>query len=400
MQAKAAEREVVQLFETAVIAAPGGRRAWGQVFDSPGGQYGIFGTSAGVQVLAPSYGETHTLVSNATALLDLLDDAGSVFRKKKDHLNTYKLIARVEATSPTAAVVPSIVPATSALVAAALPGGGWGDYAGQTGNPDPNPTEVATSLALYSLRRFTSFRGSPQCTAALEWLSERILSRRSWEPTDLEVPTLFAVALLAMQPYTDAEAGKIVNGLKPAIIKCRQSISRWSRYRPPEFVCEQFRHDFIEEGPYKRGGDFVALIPDCVASLALLESPEQLTYRTRTYVRKVVYRVSRDIVGSRFRPRNVRRRAALDHLWAQRVLRAYLASPRHSHLLLAHVRSWGWFRFIVTEVFLLILSIACFARVSTTQGWKNSTLYVFGTLSAGTVIGLFATRFSGTRPES
>lgn len=390
----AADAELVALFERSAQSTRYGR-AWGQVFDWQGVQYGVLGTSAGVQVLEPSVGNAHGLIADARKLLAQLNQPASEFQRKKDHLNTYKLIAWADAAEGQGFDVAPGDPAMEKLIGAVLPGGGWGDYAGQAGNPDPTPTVTATALGLYALRHYKPFRTQDSCVSSLRWISDAVSGVRGWRPSELQQPTILALGLLALESYLDTDVSKQVPQYPAAVKHARHVLTHWIRYRPAEFICEQFRHDFLEAGPYKRIGDFMAFMPDCAVALAFLEGPGLKGARRRVYARRVVRVVSRELLAHRFHPRNASQRATVDHLWAARVLRAYLAASSAGHLRSRRVKAlravWFW----------LILLAATLAAAGCTylafkfDGGLREALFVVAAIAAASVPVLLAERIRG-----
>jgi hypothetical protein len=319
--ASEARIKIVELFENS-IQDVGGHRGWGQDLDSQVSQYGIYGTSAGVQVIVTKDGENSGVVQDALNLLRTIEDPESLFRKKRDHLNTYKLIYCADATAPLQTSVASPSPPMDRLMTGALPGGLWGDYVAGDGLPVPLASELATALAVYALRRYDGFHG-PDCTAALKWLAETG-SEHAWSAADLKTPTRYAITLLALEAYAGTDAAKAVDGFEDKVRCFRRALTRWSRRRPRAYLCEQYRHDFVESGPYKAQSDFMAFMPDCIAAFAFLEAPQHLNSRRRRHARRVIDKVSSEVLRARFHPRNVGTRSSLDHLWAHRLLALFV----------------------------------------------------------------------------
>ena len=101
LQAAAADAraKVRDLVERGHVAAGPKAHAWGQFLDEPHRQYGIFGTSACIQMLvALGYRTSHELIAGASRVLDdVLQNEQNPSRQKGDLCDVYKLAYLAEA---------------------------------------------------------------------------------------------------------------------------------------------------------------------------------------------------------------------------------------------------------------------------------------------------------------
>src|ERR1035438_2511524 len=86
--ARATQEDIASLFERTPVRGIEGLRCWGQHFDWSQSQYGIFGTSSGIQALVlAGRGPEASLLREASAVLNSIDDPNSHFQLQRDHLN-------------------------------------------------------------------------------------------------------------------------------------------------------------------------------------------------------------------------------------------------------------------------------------------------------------------------
>src|SRR5579859_3634019 len=120
--ARSTREEIAKLFERTPVRGVAGKRCWGQHFDWSQSQYGIYGTSSGIQALVMAGRDPQTsLLREAAAVLETIGDPDGRFQCQRDHLNVYKLAFCVEATLPAETVINRETPASKLLMAASLP---------------------------------------------------------------------------------------------------------------------------------------------------------------------------------------------------------------------------------------------------------------------------------------
>src|SRR5438128_1441068 len=134
-----------------VTDSPTGR-AWGQFLDeAPSStQYGIYGTSACIQILVASqYPVNSEVVAGACKILEtVLQDENNPSRQDGDICVTYKLAYLAEAVEPDHSEIQVETVPMAELLKRTLPGGGWGEFFCSSSNLDPHPRVVPTAAAL------------------------------------------------------------------------------------------------------------------------------------------------------------------------------------------------------------------------------------------------------------
>ncbi|WP_395652826.1 hypothetical protein [Phycicoccus elongatus] len=321
---QSAKEDIAKLFESSTVRVLGGTdRCWGQHFDWSLTQHGIYGTSAGVQCLAMAgRSEDSPLMREADRVLCSLEDPAGQFQASNDHLNTYKLVFYVEGIEPTRPAITHQTLAAQRLVSAALSSGGWPDSRHAT-DDTPDATALATSSALWALRRFELFHGSDTCEAALRYVVSRHAGFALGK--SLSGPTFMGYMLICLNSYARTLAADRVEGYAEARQALERRLTRWAKHRRRDDYFEQFRYDFVElpSTGASRDSDYIALMPDCLVALAFLEAPARLNAQRRRFVTHVLDALTDAVRDQSFRPRNVDRRSTVDHLWAQRVLHAF-----------------------------------------------------------------------------
>jgi hypothetical protein len=395
--ARTAQEDIARLFERTPVRAVGGQRCWGQHFDWSQSQYGIYGTSSGIQTLAMAGRDfSSSLTREASAVIETIEDPDSRFQLQRDHLNSYKLAFCVEATLPTATAINHETFPSQRLIAAALPSGGWPDYRDDPAE-EPDASELATAVSLWALRRFEIFHGMRECDYALRFL----IARHSGYETDISLrgPTMLGYGLLAALAYADVPAARRMEGYQEVLARGEKVLTRWARRRRRRELFDQFRYDFIERphdfGP--RDSDFIALMPDCVAAMTFMQTPGRLNATRRRYLTRVIDGIVREVREQDFRPRNVDKRASIDHLWAQRVLTAFLSSGvqeafRHRHRIRAASQLSFWSRVGMLVAVAAITAWAAVAIPASAKPWV-AVLDTFTVVFGGLAAEMLAVRF-------
>lgn len=146
--------------------------AWGQFLErGKEKQYGLYGTSAGLQVLC-RLDKSHSYVESAYAhLLEQFDDDKSRASSKSDFANTYKYCFFLDAIDPVSDVVTGSKHDRyfEGLIRQKHEGAGWGEYFFAGAETDPSKP-LPTCMALLSLHRYKNFPHSDHAKTALGWL--------------------------------------------------------------------------------------------------------------------------------------------------------------------------------------------------------------------------------------
>jgi hypothetical protein len=334
-----ARNRIAQLFLDCVV--PTGYdpdvMAWGQYLDlrrrGLSRQFGIYATSAGVQVLAVHDRAVHaTLVASAIQALPLLDGGGPThtrgyFIGKGDLDIVYKVTALVDAISPHAAVVGGRHPAVEHLMAMRRDGGGWPDFRAPAFDRFHGPRVHATACALFALSRFPDVLASPDCGEAAGWLADNL------DVAAASIATL-AIAYLALRQYGPRAA--VPASVGHAARRCYAAIAAWARRAAAADVrraleaTEYFVPPKHKLRPPLVNDDhkfmFLLYSPHCLAALALMRPPAgvALSARARRFVVDVVRTVADGIRerGS-FTAAGRTVISSVEHLWLYRLLTAF-----------------------------------------------------------------------------
>jgi hypothetical protein len=340
LQARAAQALglIRDLFINNVIDVGAEKRAWGQFFNESKAekQYGIYGTSAGVQVLSMAgYAPNHAFIAGASRLLKAaLEDQtdSNLFYRKKDIALVYKLAYIAEAVAVEQEIINVDCPPMDELMKRVLPAQGWGEFYYSEDNKDIEPKVISTVVALLALRRYRKFRASEICEKSLAWLCRRLHEIHKMATYEL------ALASLALIEYSD-QRGR-VNGYDRAVDFCKQGLFEWAASRKEIYLGKVEFHHYasnLEGGP--GGGKYMHFLPHCLVALALLkwDSPK----RTRRYVLRVVnFFVQQILENKGFSPDSRRQVSTKDHLWIYRLLKGFESQPTEK-LLPQPIYAWS-----------------------------------------------------------
>jgi len=326
-RAAEAERRIREVFESGGTVV-NGVHLWGQFLDGTNTdrQYGIYGTSAAVQVLAEAaQSPNHDFVAGASRFLETeYGSPDSGFQKKGDLHDLFKLSYLAEAIRPGAAEIGGENTLMSEFMIHVLPEGGWGRHWIPEGR-EPSAHLLSTAVALLALKRYREFRNSRECERALQWLCKRIIGDGGYPPFEL------AMATLALVDYTPEVRLAMGSEYTEAMEACRRSLLAWAAKRSkglfPTLEAYYYSADHTR---------YLFFLPDCLVALAFLrlDCPE----RARQYVLNVTQFYVTEVLKSKtgFSSATIRRASSVDHLWLFRLLRAFRNKsigtllPRHS----------------------------------------------------------------------
>jgi len=321
-----------------------GRFAWGQWLDESrrlDGQWGRFGSSAGVQILAL----THDVTAQSGTWQELARDERVAFErlfpnvlpeqnlevpdnerqqsadraedpwKQKDFQQPMKLAFCVDALSPECREdVPGELPSlVRRLIALRLgPRPYWTTRSPRELAPPLHETLLVTAFCLLSLRRFRAAHSQERVLTAYRWLATN--------STAPEVgPDLLALCGLALLGATGPSA------TDPAIATARRECDR----RLAEWVAEN-RQPIIERpwfNPYVRGArvDYMFLSPEIVVCLYFLKRGmrELVSDYVQMVVRAIVTNVNSGATDYHGLRVQAGQEGTVDQLWAVRLLLAW-----------------------------------------------------------------------------
>ncbi len=122
---------IVRLFERGIIHIDDNKCAWGQFLDvtRDNTQYGVYGTSAGIEVLIlAGYSGDHEIISNAINLFSEAYKDPTCRFYKKGNMNNYKMAFWVELIEPGKKEIDEKNLLLDDLIKNKIVGQGWGNY--------------------------------------------------------------------------------------------------------------------------------------------------------------------------------------------------------------------------------------------------------------------------------
>lgn len=368
-----ARGRIQDLFTAHVVRLPNNERAWGQFFNenTANQQYGIYGTSAGVQVLSQSgYDAEHEHVAGGCSVLTsaLENPEDSRFQQKGDIGLLYKVAFIAEACPPGGRTVTTNSQPMDELIRRRLPNTGWGEFYFSEADKDVEPKVTPTAYALLALNRYRPFLNNDICQQSVIWLCRRILNSSRLGISEV------ALATLALIEYRTI--AKDVDSYQEALEFCRERLITWIQARKYIGVPESYHYASSSDG--SRGNMYLFFLPDCLVAICLLkfDSPS----KQRKYLLKVInFFVGQVLDRGGFAPDSRRQVSTVDHLWIFRLLtefdkaRVNNLMPPYLYVLTTYPRL---LRFGLALVLLLVggtgayLDLATQSAISQTAGFR------------------------------
>lgn len=316
-QARQARGAIESLFVNDVIAQSDSMWAWGQFFRDTREhkQYGIYGTSAGTQVLIlAGHGPGNPYVLGARKLLQesyTSRDPNNRFYKDHHYDRIYKLTSLIESESADQQTIAEPSAAMQDVINRLLPEQGWGEFRNSDLDKDVESRITSTSVALLALRKYRKFRATPECEKAISWLCRRLTEKATPAIYELALGTL---ALIEYRPLSDR-----ISTLDETITLSTNQLAEWARSRKHVLLGADESHHYATSSDGSRGNRYLFFLPDCLAALAFLRlgCPQ----RTRSYVLNVVQFFVKSIIDKGgFRSVSRNHFCTVDHLWIYRLL--------------------------------------------------------------------------------
>lgn len=389
--------------------------AWGQFLEIRGhsvqqplgNQYGIYGTSAAVQMLAThsggQSGNLDLVLSGSTVLPLVLSDPQNSyaplhehFLRKQDLLVTFKLASLLDAANclteislPTGYTVDK-----QALVSRLLDlrrhGEGWPDY--KSDREWLGPNTHATAVAALALSKQTPTpEALTACREALGWFKdEEPLEKQSIATLSMIVMALSGPALSGGGNHNAAsdQARKKMAELRT---DCECLVRDWIRDNAPTEVQRSLEGTeyWLPQAPATPGDGgasqftYLFYLPHILAGLAVLSSPRlRRRYAARRFILLVIERVTREInQHGCFIAAGRSMVSTVEHLWLYRLLHEFETKGLYPHEIVAtidRVRSFARRRWsTATFGVLSVVGLAVAAALT-----KGSTQVALGAISA------------------
>lgn len=386
VQARESCGRIKDLFEKGSIHFDNGAVGWGQFLDEgrDNTQFGIYGTSAGVQVLVlHRYPEENPHVSGSLQLLnDALTNENSHFKKKGDVYNVYKLVFLADAQEPKRAEIDEDNMVMKKLIDSRVSGLGWGEYTASSSDKDHVPKIVATALCLLSLRRYKPFFLGKECRESVEWLCLRVLDNGNLRAHQL------ALAGLALVRYKELTNGW--NSYDSALSACTEKLLGWISSARKMEIGEFEVYNYSKVIDAQQSNSYLFFLPDCLTAFYFLQqrvtAPEAQDYVARV----VKYFCSEISSRGGFVARQTSKMSTVDHLWLYRLMHEvsfgnWLRPRRIFQVISKRTRVILGTVFLVAGAFGLYLAHT-FER--------QTTVYIIGSLLAVIGLGLVYTLIS------
>lgn len=396
---------------------PGGHEnvwAWGQFLEIRGhmvqqllgNQYGIYGTSAAVQMLAmqtarPSGSQTSTIereaLSGSTVLPLVLADPTSQyaplhehFINKQDLLVTFKLASLLDAANCLEAIqLPNGYSVDkSALVSRLLElrraGQGWPDYLSDKEWQGPN-THATAVAALALSKRSVPPEAQVACREALEWFY-------ATEPLEKQsIATLAMIVMALTGNGVDPDFPKKSPELAQLRAKCEGLVCDWVGDNAPGEVQRSLEGTeyWLPPGsiaPQSVGGNqftYLFYLPHILVGLAILSSPRlRRSYAARRFTLLVIDRVTTEVTQQGcFIAAGRSMVSTVEHLWLYRLLYEFENKrlyPRQILSTIDRIRAFARRRWPATTLGLVLVAGLGVAALLT----KGTTQVVLGSVSA------------------
>jgi hypothetical protein len=341
-QRSAQARNVIEnLFLDAIVAPRGNLVAWGQYLDlrkrQISNQFGIYGTSAGIQVLLRHNAALHAELCGLAGMILPVDhpthdvferpasEIRTYFREKHDLEVLYKVAALVDVVEAQRDSVPGTgYRAVQLLLAMRRPNAGWPDFRGNGGLDQFTDSKVhATACALLALARFPDVRAGTAWREAAGWLVQHL------DPDVQSIATL-SICHLALWSGDERPAG-IADDEADARAACLRSIVDWAERTAPQDVLrtlEALEYLVPQRNQRTPLADheftFVLYSPHCLAALALIRSGLPLSRKAERFVVEVVWVVAERIrTHGSFVAAGRTLVSSVEHLWIYRLLHQF-----------------------------------------------------------------------------
>jgi hypothetical protein len=382
--------------------------AWGQYLEIRGhpvqqplsNQYGIYGTSAAVQMLAMHGGNRNLVLSGSRVLPLVLSDPDGInaslhdrFVRKQDLLVIFKLASLLDAANcleefgvPEGHHVdkPALV---RSLLALRRQSEGWPDY--KSDHEWQGSNTHATAVAVLALsKRDMMPEALSACREAFEWFyNDEPLAKQS-------VATLSMLTMAMASPSLGMKAkrkGSIPGNIVALQKECERLVCDWIGNNAPTEVQRSLdgtEYWLPPNSTTERNADggrftFLLYLPHILVSLAVFSSPRlRSTYAARRFVLAVVHRVTREINQQGcFIAAGRSMVSTVEHLWLYRLLHEFETKGLYDHeivLIIDHIRLFARRRWPTTALaLLLVLALAVASGLT-----RGSMQVALGAISA------------------
>lgn len=311
---------IVEEIKRASVRIPPDETAWGQFLDFEHSieQTGVYGTATAVKTLA-LLGEpenSYYLQGGLNWLRNSYNNANSRASGKKDWAVIYKLCYFLEALEPyKQEIVSDVSGLFSTLICRRLADNGWGEYYFSTNNKDPNGSPIATSIALYVLRRYITFSRSIQGENAALWLCQKVL-----DSSDANA-IIIAMAILSVNDYLRTN-----NDLKEKFKLLTNRLEEKTKTITKGGYFLEYQHHFtVEDRETGQSSNRYIFLPiNAIVSYTLLIAKKYR--RNKDCINKVVKQYQKRISINKgySDPEQAPRKSTANQFWVALLLKEYL----------------------------------------------------------------------------
>lgn len=288
---------------------------WGQFLDTSrdDSQYGIYGTTAAIEVLvAGGYSTTQPPISDALGGLPLVGGTGTGYTPADTEL-VFKVASIASATNPGTGEVPISAPAVDRLLEMRVDSRGWGHYVMTDGYKDPHPSMTTTAFSLIALDRVAASRADDRCRLALAWVADQLCAESPNDITD----TLGLLALMVFRQsgFVQSRWQEAAEAAATRILGRRQG---WE----PDHIKKVDYHFPVGNQRGRTDHGYIFFLPDIVAALAFAHWPNRPREAGR-FLGSVANAVAEMSAQGGFPAPGSGRIATVDQLWVYRLLQSF-----------------------------------------------------------------------------
>ena len=397
--------------------------AWGQYLEirdrsvqrTLGDQFGIYGTSAAIQILAAQSptGNSERLHGSAQVLPLVIKDSKNrhpefyeYFARKCDLTVAYKLSSLLDAAnaleplSETGHFEVNKQALVDRLLELKCLGVGWPDYKSQAELQSPNMH--ATAVALLALSKGTiSVATQRACREALVWVCEQPLEKQSIATLSMIVMALVNFTRNA-DSTSDLRSPKILDLRK----QCETLVQNWIDGNTPDEVQRSLEGTeyWLPPGSVtaRTAGNarftFLLYLPHILAGLAVFASPRlRSRYTSRQFIVGIINRITHEINSQGcFIAAGRNMVSTVEHLWLYRVLQEFEGQRIHHNWFAA---MFDYLRYYCTRrrpiaALIVSLTLALAVAAALTSGKLQVALSAVAAVVVTLVTATLATSFS------
>ena len=292
--------------------------AWGQFLDGDRNQqqFGVYGTSAAIAILAASGVDPgNPDITKAAATIPFIVDSNTALTRHDDNdvSSTFKVAAALEAVRPEEDNLNPTPEAALYLIEGIVDHKGWGNYYISSTVRDNAPRIEPTGVALLALSRVQGFKADQRCLAILAWLADEIAPRGESPPES------DALSLLVLARYS--AFSQQVMSLPAASAACLGRLRRWRKgARNDSAIHAEYHYEI--PGNVSADNQYVFFPLHVLVALAFLSCPTSSS-SDRSWAANIVREVANSAIANKgYKVRG--KVCTVDQLWTFRLLTLFV----------------------------------------------------------------------------